>query len=132
VAAVAVLAAGLLAVPTAADAQGVRPATTCYGGEVSWKTGDFGLSSNETFGPYYTTSRCADINMRMSSAPYAMVASACVRFGSSTAPCNYYTDYTEALNSWQTIATTVLDGTKFYVSVFNGNGGSPVTGYFAF
>lgn len=136
--ALVMVALGTLAQPVTANAAvpvatvPVAAATSCYGGAVGWKTGPFGLSSTETFGPYYTTSRCTDINMRMTSAPDAMVASACVRFGSPTAACNRYTDFTEALNSWKTIATTVLDGTKFYVTVFNGNGGYPVLGQFAF
>jgi hypothetical protein len=110
----------------------VRPAaTSCYGGAVSWNSGYVGLNSYETFGPYYTTSRCNDINFRETSWSDGMWGWVCVKFGSSSANCNYLTDIREVGTGWITIATDVKDGTKFYVFLEEGNGGNPY-GYFAF
>ncbi|MEU8152465.1 hypothetical protein AB0B94_02215 [Micromonospora sp. NPDC048986] len=121
---------GLAASMIVAPAPSSAAAASCYGGAVGWKTGAFGLSSQATFGPYYASSRCVDVNLRVTSAPEADVYSACVRFGSATASCNYQTIV--AGGSWRVIATNVKDGTKLYVSIFNGNGGSPVTGQVAY
>ncbi|SBT53935.1 hypothetical protein GA0070621_5085 [Micromonospora narathiwatensis] len=88
---------------------------------MSWSAGLMGLNSAATLGPYYASSRCADINIKQTSQSTAN--SACVRFGSATNPCNYQTVVADG--SWHVIATNVKDGTKFYVSLFNGDGGSP-------
>ncbi|SEF07395.1 GH25 family lysozyme [Streptomyces sp. Ag109_O5-10] len=80
-------------------------ATTCYGGAVTVRYGDV-----LDFGPYWTTSRCTDINMRVTGGT-ADYVNACVKFA-KTGTCNRWT---KVGRSWTTIATDVLDGTKFTV-----------------
>jgi hypothetical protein len=80
-------------------------ATSCYGGAVTARYGDV-----VDFGPYWTTSRCQDINMRVISGT-ADYVNACVKFA-RTGTCNRWT---KVGRSWTTIATDVLDGTKFTV-----------------
>ncbi|MGW3106184.1 hypothetical protein [Streptomyces sp. NPDC001100] len=80
-------------------------ATSCYGGAVTVHYGDV-----LDFGPYWTTSRCDDINMRVVGGDAEYVV-ACVKFA-KTGVCNRWT---KVGRSWTTIATDVLDGTKFTV-----------------
>ncbi|WIX90396.1 hypothetical protein [Amycolatopsis sp. DG1A-15b] len=81
-------------------------ATSCYGGAVTAHYGDA-----LELGPYTTTSRCIDINLKLTSGTSAYV-NACVKFA-KTGRCNYWTRVNKG--SWRTIATDVLDGTKFTV-----------------
>ncbi|MGW3340918.1 hypothetical protein ACWDCL_25965 [Streptomyces sp. NPDC001009] len=107
-AAAALLAALAVTVPTtasAAPAPAPATATSCYGGAVTVNYGDA-----LEFGPYTTTSRCTDINLRMVGGDAEFVW-ACVKF-TRVGDCNYWT---KVGRSWKTIATDVLDGSKFTV-----------------
>ncbi|MFF7964288.1 hypothetical protein ACFZC3_02810 [Streptomyces sp. NPDC007903] len=107
-AAAALLAALAVSVPataSAAPANATSAATSCYGGAVTVSYGDA-----VEFGPYTTTSRCADINLRMVSGDAEFVW-ACVKF-TRVGECNYWT---KVGRSWKTIATDVKDGSKFTV-----------------
>ncbi|MFD5816449.1 hypothetical protein [Streptomyces sp. NPDC127038] len=102
------LVALLVALGTAAPAHAsaaTATATSCYGGAVTVHYGEV-----LDFGPYVTTSRCTDINMRMTGGDAAFVW-ACVKF-EKTGVCNYWT---KVGRSWTTIATDVLNGTRFTV-----------------
>ncbi|MFD4786793.1 hypothetical protein ACFWN1_06900 [Streptomyces sp. NPDC058459] len=105
-AAAALLAALAVSVPTTASAAPASTAaTSCYGGAV---TVDYGDAAE--FGPYTTTSRCSDINLRMISGDSEFVW-ACVKF-TRVGECNYWT---KVGRSWKTIATDVKNGSKFTV-----------------
>ncbi|MEU9381144.1 hypothetical protein AB0D38_09155 [Streptomyces sp. NPDC048279] len=86
-------------------ASAATAATSCYGGAVTVRYGDV-----LDFGPYWTTSRCTDINMRVTGGT-AEYVNACVKFA-KTGVCNRWT---KVGRGWTTIATDVLDGTKFTV-----------------
>ncbi|MEU6254453.1 hypothetical protein [Streptomyces sp. NPDC047043] len=103
---VALLATLGFTAPAPASAS-ATPATTCYDGAVKVRYGDA-----LEFGPYWTTSRCNDINMRVI-AGTADYVNACVKFA-KTGTCNRWT---KVGRSWTTIATDVLDGSKFTVPV---------------
>ncbi|MEV7322604.1 hypothetical protein [Streptomyces sp. NPDC093970] len=98
-----------LTAPASATAATTAPAataaTSCYGGAVTVRYGDV-----LDFGPYWTTSRCTDINMRVTGGT-AEYVNACVKFA-KTGVCNRWT---KVGRGWTTIATDVLDGTKFTV-----------------
>jgi hypothetical protein len=96
----------LLAIGFAAPAPAsAAAATSCYGGAVTVHYGDA-----LEFGPYWSSDRCDDINMRVigGTADYVI---ACVKFA-KYGTCNRWTNVGR---SWQTIATDVLDGSKFTV-----------------
>ncbi|MGW4288093.1 hypothetical protein ACWEIK_14290 [Streptomyces sp. NPDC004673] len=101
----AALAVSAPATASAAPANASSAATSCYGGAVTVNYGDA-----VEFGPYTTTSRCADINLRMVSGDAEFVW-ACVKF-TRVGECNYWT---KVGRSWKTIATDVKDGSKFTV-----------------
>ncbi|MFJ3660811.1 hypothetical protein ACIPPM_10105 [Streptomyces sp. NPDC090119] len=101
----AALAVSAPATASAAPANASATATSCYGGAVTVSYGDA-----VEFGPYTTTSRCADINLRMVSGDAEFVW-ACVKF-TRVGECNYWT---KVGRSWKTIATDVKDGSKFTV-----------------
>ncbi|WP_415949702.1 hypothetical protein [Streptomyces sp. KLOTTS4A1] len=112
-----VLAAGALTVGTATTAQ----AATCYGG-ASYKS--FALGSDEAehrFGPYYTSSRCNDINLKITSWGNAspLYVRVCFYPTSGGSYCNSWKKFykSSSLNNWRVIATDVRDGTKFRVSM---------------
>ena len=94
---------------------------SCYGGAVS-----VAFVDNAVFGPYTTTSRCYDINMRTTNGTYTW---ACVVFVDHTSDCNYWTLVGP---TWTTIATSVLDGTHFKVPVWSYYVGGYVTAQIAF
>jgi hypothetical protein len=89
------------------------PLATCYGGAVRsfFQTGGYGGQA----GPYRTTTRCRDINVRNASA-YA--TEACVIFIDKTSKCNYWT-YLPANSGWTVVATNVKDGVNFRVRFEN-------------
>ncbi|MDG4821920.1 hypothetical protein O7635_08645 [Asanoa sp. WMMD1127] len=92
---------------TAADQ---AAAATCYGGYVR-KTLTRGGNGFDA-GPYTTSSRCRDINVRNGSVyPYKV----CVIFV-SVGSCNYWTSVPTG-GSWRVAATNVRDNTRFYVRV---------------
>src|SRR6185312_1052985 len=116
-----VLTTGLMAI-TAMVALGVAVATpaqaepsadlaaagTCYSGFVrkSLPRGGTGFDA----GPYTTSTRCVDINVRNASVyPFKV----CVIFV-SVGSCNYWTSVPTG-GAWRVAATNVRDNTKFYV-----------------
>ncbi|MGW2212810.1 hypothetical protein [Streptomyces sp. NPDC001781] len=99
----AALAVSAPATASAAPADTSSAAASCYGGAVTVSYGDAA-----EFGPYTTTSRCSDINLRMVSGDAEFVW-ACVKFV-RVGECNYWT---KVGRSWKTIATDVKDGSKF-------------------
>ncbi|MGW5044347.1 hypothetical protein [Streptomyces griseoluteus] len=101
----AALAVSAPATASAAPANALTAETSCYGGAVTVSYGDA-----LEFGPYTTTSRCADINLRMVGGDAEFVW-ACVKF-TRVGECNYWT---KVGRSWKTIATDVKDGSKFTV-----------------
>ncbi|MFB7245115.1 hypothetical protein CW362_08285 [Streptomyces populi] len=104
------VALGFTAPAPASAAPAAAAATSCYGGAVTVRYGEV-----RDFGPYVTTSRCKDINMRMTGGD-ADFGWACVHFqGTRADACNYWT---KIGRSWTTIATDVLNGTRF--TVLNG------------
>ncbi|WP_392967830.1 hypothetical protein [Streptomyces sp. LN245] len=103
---VALLATLGFTVPAPASAA-TAAATSCYGGAVTVHYGDA-----IDFGPYRTTSRCVDINMRVTGGTSDFVK-ACVKFA-TTGVCNRWT---RVDRSWTTVATDVLDGSRFTVLI---------------
>ncbi|MEU4979315.1 hypothetical protein [Streptomyces sp. NPDC021969] len=111
-----VMAAGALTVGTASNAQ----AATCYGG-ASHQTFNMGTDEAEhRFGPYYTTSRCNDINLKLTSWGNAnpLFVRVCFYPTSGGVSCNSWKEFDKSdLNDWRVIATDVKDGTKYRVSM---------------
>ncbi len=112
-----VMAAGVLTVGTASNAA----AATCYGGAVS-KTFAMGTDEAEhRFGPYTTTSRCDDINLRITSWGNAspLVVRVCFHPSSGGTTCNSWKEFYKSsdLNQWRVIASDVRDGTSYSVSM---------------
>ncbi|MBY8875956.1 hypothetical protein K7640_29425 [Micromonospora sp. PLK6-60] len=103
----------LLAVGSPASAEPAGLAATCYGGAVRsyFETGGWGGDA----GPYRTSSRCQDINVRNDS---AFGTEACVIFVDKTDRCNRIT-YLPARSGWFTVATGVKDGVNFRVRFSN-------------
>lgn len=131
--------AALLAVPTPARAAAATPEqattpgqnfganATCYGttSRSYFQTGGWGGQA----GPYRTTSRCVDINVRNAS---AFSTQACVIFIDRTSSCNYWT-YLPAYSGWTVIATNVRDGVNFKVRFSNNYYQyEPLTAYHAY
>ncbi|GAB3151091.1 hypothetical protein GCM10027290_39580 [Micromonospora sonneratiae] len=86
---------------------------SCYSGALRsyFQMGGWGGDA----GPFRTTSRCRDINVRNDSM-YATYA--CVVFIDQTGNCNYWT-YIPARSSWYVVATNVRDGVRFKVRFSN-------------
>lgn len=108
----------------------MQPATTCYGGAISFQR-NVPYDGYTQLGPYTTTSRCNDINLKITSGGGEQGVSACVVFIKHTDLCNYQTIFGPGDWSWKTIATDVLDGTSFTVILFLGDS-QPYTGLLAF
>ncbi|GIF48071.1 hypothetical protein DFJ67_2035 [Asanoa ferruginea] len=106
---------GLLGVALATPAQAepsadVAAAGACYSGFVrkSLPRGGTGFDA----GPYTTSTRCVDINVRNASVyPFKV----CVIFV-SVGSCNYWTSVPTG-GAWRIAATNVRDNVKFYVRV---------------
>ncbi|MET7703144.1 hypothetical protein [Streptomyces sp. NPDC005485] len=112
-----VMAAGALVFGTASTAQ----AATCKGG-ASYETFSMGTDQAEhSFGPYYTTSRCSDINLKLTSWGNAnpLTVRVCFYPTSGGTTCNSWKEFYKSsdLNTWRVIATDVKDGTKFRISM---------------
>ncbi|WP_338900048.1 hypothetical protein WBG99_34010 [Streptomyces sp. TG1A-60] len=112
-----VMAAGALTVGTASTAS----AATCYGGAVG-KTFNMGQDEAEhRFGPYTTSSRCNDINLKITSWGNAnpLFVRVCFHPSSGGTTCNAWKEFTKKgdLNKWRVIATDVKDGTRYSVSM---------------
>ncbi|MGW3664677.1 hypothetical protein [Streptomyces sp. NPDC005141] len=89
----------------ASAASAATAATSCYGGAVTVSTND-----SLEFGPYTSSARCDDINVRIVGGDADSV-NACVKFV-RYGRCNYWTNVGRG---WKTIATDVLDGSRFTV-----------------
>ncbi|AJE38726.1 hypothetical protein [Streptomyces nodosus] len=107
----ALLAAGATA-PAAAQPQ--NTAASCYGGAVPL-TYHYSAAAVE-FGTYTTTSRCSDINIKLSSSATGFL-DACVVFVDHTSLCNHDNTYSTFGPQWATVATDVKDGTRFKLRV---------------
>jgi hypothetical protein len=101
---------GLTAMPASA-----QPATSCYGGAISL-TYHYSASAVE-YGTYTTTSRCKDINMRLTTDVPGVYLDACVVFVDHTSLCNNDNAYQTMGPPWLTVATDVKDGTHFKLRV---------------
>ncbi|MDX3310433.1 hypothetical protein ACWGH3_01960 [Streptomyces sp. NPDC054884] len=112
-----VMAAGALTVGTASNAA----AATCYEGAVS-KTFNMGTDEAEhRFGPYTTTSRCNDINLKITSWGNAspLLVRVCFHPASGGTTCNSWKEFYKSsdLNKWRVIASDVKNGTRYSVSL---------------
>jgi hypothetical protein len=88
---------------------GAVAAVSCYGGAVTVEWWNSYILYYPSSGGVRTTSRCRDINMRMTR---GTTGRACVVFVDHTNECNRWTVIGR---SWRTIATDVRDGTRFQV-----------------
>ncbi|MFC0540489.1 hypothetical protein [Kutzneria chonburiensis] len=109
----------LLAVPfllglTALPASASTAATSCYGGAISL-TYHYSTAAVE-YGTYTTSSRCKDINMRLTT-DNGTFLDACVVFVDHTTLCNNDNAYQTMGPPWLTVATDVKDGTHFKLRV---------------
>jgi hypothetical protein len=96
--------------PAASSSAELAAAGACYSGFVrkSLTRGGTGFDA----GPYTTSTRCVDINVRNASVyPFKV----CVIFV-SVGSCNYWTSVPTG-GAWRIAATNVRDNTKFYVRV---------------
>ncbi|ELP68534.1 hypothetical protein ACKI1I_04055 [Streptomyces turgidiscabies] len=107
----ALLGAG--AAPAAAQASAA--ATTCYGGAKNLNYRYKGDGPRE-YGPFTTSSRCGDINMRLTTDDQSFLY-ACVVFVDHTTKCNHDNTYSLHGTPWATVATDVKDGTRFVLRV---------------
>jgi hypothetical protein len=96
-------------------------AATCYGGAIS---GTFDMGQDEAehrFGPYTTTSRCNDINLKITSWGNAnpLFVRVCFHPGSGGTTCNSWKTFYKSsdLNKWRVIAADVRDGTRYSLSM---------------
>ncbi|MFE2536332.1 hypothetical protein [Streptomyces sp. NPDC059371] len=106
----ALLGAG--AAPAAAHSSAA--ATSCYGGA---KTLNYRYQAGpREFGPFTTSSRCGDINMRLTTDDGGFLY-ACVVFVDHTDDCNHGDKYSLHGTPWATVATDVKDGTRFVLRV---------------
>ncbi|MFD9395272.1 hypothetical protein ACFWBB_32435 [Streptomyces sp. NPDC060000] len=107
-------AAALLGVGVApASAQPSAAAVSCYGGAKTL-TYHYQTAAKE-YGTYTTSSRCGDINMRLTTDTGYL--DACVVFIDHTTKCNNGDAYTTHGTEWATVATDVKDGTHFVLRV---------------
>lgn len=96
------------------------PAVSCLGGAKNWSIDTGTDEAPHTFGNYYTTSRCNDINLKVTTwgngSPGFRV---CFKPTSGKDYCNSGTIYKKSTdnNVWRTIATDVKDGTRFSVQI---------------
>jgi len=120
----AVLTVGMVAASAAAaEASSAAPAAvqhadlaavTCYGGAVSATLSPGGYTPTFT-----TTTRCADINLRINSGGGAWVAVCWVAHGY----CQDHWTWVPQDGSFHVVASSVLDGTKFDFDTWAGNSG---------
>ncbi|MGW4227253.1 hypothetical protein ACWEG1_27780 [Streptomyces bauhiniae] len=108
----ALLAAGATA-PAVAQPEKAA-ATSCYGGAKSL-TYRYSTAAVE-YGTYTTTSRCSDINIKLSSSATGFL-DACIVFVDHTTLCNHDNTYSTFGPQWATVATDVKDGTRFKLRV---------------
>ncbi|MFF0105025.1 hypothetical protein [Streptomyces hirsutus] len=119
VAAAAALAAGGLTAATSTSAVAAPAAAlSCYGSAKSYNTGTTYTWPTATAWAT-TTSNCADINVKPSRT--VRVSACLLKSSTNEVTCNSYR--TISANTWGTAATTVLDGTKFYLLFDNPSSG---------
>lgn len=94
---------------TTAVAASPAQAVTCYGGAIT--VDKYLADGTGVVGPYTTSARCRDINMRMTTNNQAVTA--CVDLVAVAGSCNGWK--TIDGTTWRTIATDVRDGSRFYV-----------------
>ena len=106
-------------------------ATSCYGGAVYLNRT---INGAYDFGPYYTSSRCNDINLRFSNIPDEMAVDVCwTKYNYCRASYYGYTVVEPGDTSWHVLATNVADGTEFTVHMFPVSSyTASVAGYIAF
>ncbi|GLZ29087.1 hypothetical protein Lesp02_12770 [Lentzea sp. NBRC 105346] len=107
---VALLFAGGMLAPTSSAS-----AATCYDGAIKLHY-DY-QSGARDYGPYTTSSRCRDINMRLITDIPGVYLAACVVFVDHTSLCNHDNSYRIFGPPWGTVATDVRDGTHFKLRV---------------
>lgn len=112
-----VMAAGTLTIGTATTAS----AASCYGGAVS-KTFDMGTDeAAHYFGPYYASSQCNDINLKLTSwgngDPFVKVCFYPSSGGSYCQSSDRRFEKSKDLNKWRVIATNVKPGTKYKIKM---------------
>jgi hypothetical protein len=102
-----------LLVPTVASADtgsGAGPLVTCYGGSVPISI-HVPLSPSQGYsGNYWTSSRCADINLRIDSGGGAYFAVCWARYNT----CQDHWTYVPQDGNYHVVASDVKDGTEFY------------------
>jgi hypothetical protein len=69
------------------------------------------------YGNYTTTSRCNDINLKLTTNIPGVYLDACVVFVDHTSLCNHNNTYSTFGPQWATVATDVKDGTHFKLRV---------------
>lgn len=110
-------AAVLLALGGLAPAASAEPITVlaCNDGAVS-RTYHYSAAAVE-YGTFTTTSRCNDINMKLTTNIPGVYLDACVVFVDHTTLCNHGNTYSTFGPQWGTVATDVKDGTRFKLRV---------------
>jgi len=110
------LAAVLLALGGIAPAS-AEPVTAlaCNDGAVS-RTYHYSAAAVE-YGEFITTSRCNDINLKLTTNVPGVYLDACVVFVAHTNLCNHDNTYSTFGPQWATVATDVKDGTRFKLRV---------------
>lgn len=98
-----------------ASAQSSAAAVSCYGGATTL-TYHYQAAAKE-YGTYTTSSRCNDINLRLTTDVPGVYLDACVVFVDHTTKCNNNDAYTTHGTEWGTVATDVKDGTHFVLRV---------------
>jgi hypothetical protein len=98
-----------------ASAEPAAAAVSCYGGAKSL-TYHYSASAVE-YGTYTTTSRCNDINIKLTTDIPGVYLNACVVFVDHTNLCNHDNTYSTFGPQWATVATDVKDGTHFRLRV---------------
>ncbi|MFJ9632111.1 hypothetical protein ACIRU8_30880 [Streptomyces sp. NPDC101175] len=85
-------------------------ATSCYGGARSATIGlRYGFNA---VGPYYTTNRCRDVNVRLTYVRYQTDARSCLeRANGSTISCSVWKRL--PYPGWTTLSTNVRDNNRF-------------------
>ncbi len=99
-------------------------ATSCYGGAITVNVS----AAYQKTGPYTTTSRCNDINLKITKVTNWRVATVCW-YNYGTCSNNGYW-FEPGQTGWVVIASDVKDGTKFTIQWSDGFG--PTTGSLAF
>ncbi|MCA6096661.1 hypothetical protein LE181_31450 [Streptomyces sp. SCA3-4] len=109
----AALSVALPATASAAQTSGTTAAASCYDGSVG-----ISLPANGYSREFTTTSRCADINLRIDSGGGQWVAVCWAAHGS----CQSSWTWVPQGGGYHVVASDVKNGTKFYFTTTNGGG----------